>query len=160
MKQTPKSMSPGVALPYRRRCRTSGCDGAGTGHRRPSETTAHQPRGDSPPIAARNAAVRFGAGRAAGVALGERLTNWANVSSGHRGDVKDAALIDAAWRRIGPQHQMLLRMHYIWHANRAFICRRLNIRHRPWHVFEDELEQAKTEVADALADSGCASQSA
>jgi hypothetical protein len=91
---------------------------------------------------------------ARGMALEERLTNWANVSSGRRGDARDAALIDAAWQRVSPQHRMLLRMHYVWHANRAFICRRLKIRHRPWHVFEDELEQAKAEVAEALASAG------
>ncbi len=82
-----------------------------------SKIAPHRQRIDSLPIAARSAAVRFASGRASGLASGERLTNWVNVCSGDHGDVKDAALIDAASRRIAPQHQMLLRMHYIWHAN-------------------------------------------
>lgn len=130
MKQARKPLSHGVAPAHRRRPLPVGSSDVGAYRHRRLETTARS------------------------MVLDERLTNWANVSSGRRGDARDAALIDAAWQRVSPEHRMLLRMHYVWHANRAFICRRLKIRHRPWHVFEDELEQAKAEVAEALVAAG------
>lgn len=87
----------------------------------------------------------------AGLVLDERLTNWANVVRGRRGDARDAALIDAAWHRLPkPEHRILLRMYFVWRAPREVICRRLKIKRRPWHVFEQEMAEAKADIAEVL----------
>lgn len=122
-----------------------GCGVTVTRHRRRAQTALRR-QGADRPIATRDAVQRG----ALGLALDERLANWGNVSCGRRGDARDAALIDAAWQRIGEAHKMLLRMHYVWRAPREVTCRRLKIRRRPRHVLDETLMQAKAEIWEAL----------
>ena len=87
----------------------------------------------------------------AGLVLDERLTNWANVVRGRRGDARDSALVDAAWHQLSKlEHRILLRMYFVWRAPREVICRRLKIKRRPWHIFEQELAEAKADIAEVL----------
>ncbi|CAG4895358.1 hypothetical protein [Paraburkholderia saeva] len=74
--------------------------------------------------------------------LDERLRNWANADKAWS-DAADAARVEAAWRRLATHHQELLRMAYVWRADRGVICRRLKIPQRPWYRYELEVAQAK-----------------
>jgi hypothetical protein len=74
--------------------------------------------------------------------LDERLRNWANADKAWS-DGADAARVEAAWRRLATHHQELLRMAYVWRADRGVICRRLKIPQRPWYRYELEVTQAK-----------------
>jgi hypothetical protein len=44
----------------------------------------------------------------------------------------------------------MLRMVYLWHANREVVCRRLRIPRHPPHLFELELATARSALARAL----------
>jgi hypothetical protein len=80
----------------------------------------------------------------------ERLLNWGRSSRGAF-DAADAAQITQAWRSLASRHQELLRMVYLWHASREVVCRRLKIPRRPPHLFELELEAARSALSRALA---------
>ncbi|AXL53636.1 hypothetical protein DSC91_007155 [Paraburkholderia caffeinilytica] len=85
------------------------------------------------------------------IRLDERLRNWANADKAWS-DAADAACVDAALRRLSSHHQELLRMAYVWRADRGVICRRLKIPQRPWCRYELEVTQAKAELARLLND--------
>lgn len=81
--------------------------------------------------------------------LDERLRNWANVDKVWS-DAADAARVDGAWRRLEFRHRELLRMVYVWRADRGVICRRLKIPQRPWCRYELEVMQAKAALTRLL----------
>jgi hypothetical protein len=83
--------------------------------------------------------------------LDERLRNWANADKVWS-DAADAACVDAAWRRLPSRHQELLRMAYLWRADRCVICRRLKIPQRPLYRYELEVNQAKAALARLLSE--------
>ncbi|MEX3916430.1 hypothetical protein AB4Y43_09365 [Paraburkholderia sp. BR10872] len=82
--------------------------------------------------------------------LHQRLENWGNASRGTH-DPVDAARIAKAWQGLHPRHRDMLRMVYVWHANREIVCRRLRIPRRPAQRFELELAAARAALARALA---------
>jgi hypothetical protein len=90
------------------------------------------------------------AGGESGDVLGRRLRNWGNAGRGAY-DPVDAGRVTQAWRALQPRHRDLLRMVYLWHANREVVCRRLAIPRRASHLFELELVAARTALARALA---------
>jgi len=81
--------------------------------------------------------------------IDERLRNWARESE-HGQDLADAAKVEQAWRRLTPMHKELLRMMYVWGANREVICRRLKIQRRPITVLELKLVAAKAAIEKIL----------
>ncbi|MFM0079018.1 hypothetical protein P0D72_09030 [Paraburkholderia sediminicola] len=81
--------------------------------------------------------------------LDERLRNWANADKAWS-DAADAACVDAAWHRLATHHRELLRMVYVWRADRGVICRRLKIPQRPWCRYELEVTQAKAALVRLL----------
>lgn len=81
--------------------------------------------------------------------LGLRLANWGNAARGVY-DRVDAARITKAWETLHPRHRDMLRMVYLWHANREVICRRLRIPRRPAQRFALELAAAHAALARAL----------
>lgn len=81
--------------------------------------------------------------------LGRRLVNWGNAARGAY-DPVDAARITKAWETLHPRHRDMLRMVYLWRANREVICRRLHIPRRPAQRFELELAAARAALARAL----------
>jgi hypothetical protein len=81
--------------------------------------------------------------------LEERLRNWASENRGWY-DPVDAARIDQAWQRLASRHKEMLRMVYLWHADREVVCRRLKIARRPWQKYELELASAKAALARLL----------
>jgi hypothetical protein len=80
----------------------------------------------------------------------ERLFNWGRPSRGAF-DAADAAQITQAWRSLASRHPECLRMVYLWLASREVVCRRLKIPRRPPHLFEFELEAARSALDRALA---------
>ncbi|MBB5466731.1 hypothetical protein HDG32_002849 [Paraburkholderia sp. CI2] len=82
--------------------------------------------------------------------LARRLENWGNVSRGAY-DPIDAALVMKAWQTLHPSHREILRMVYLWHADREVVCRRLRIARRPAQRFDLELAAARLALAQALA---------
>jgi hypothetical protein len=80
----------------------------------------------------------------------ERLLNWGRSSRGAF-DAMDAARVTLAWRSLPPRQREMLRMVYLWHANREVVCRRLKIPRRPPHPFTLELEAARSALDRALA---------
>jgi hypothetical protein len=85
--------------------------------------------------------------------LESRLDNWANVCRGSH-DPIDSAKIEEAWRRLEPRHKELLRMVYLWHANREVVCRRLRIPRYPRNRYELALALARNALACQLARGG------
>ncbi|MDB5784879.1 hypothetical protein [Caballeronia mineralivorans] len=81
--------------------------------------------------------------------LDNRLTNWGRSNRGAF-DANDAARLTRAWRTLTPRHREMLRMVYLWHANREVVCRRLRIPRHPPHLFELELATARSALARAL----------
>ncbi|KFX63315.1 hypothetical protein A8H39_18790 [Paraburkholderia fungorum] len=81
--------------------------------------------------------------------LESRLDNWANAARGPY-DPIDAAMIEAAWRRLEPRHKELLRMVYLWHAGREVVCRRLRIPRHPRNRYDLELASARNALACLL----------
>jgi len=81
--------------------------------------------------------------------IDERLRNWARERE-HGQDLADAAKVEQAWRRLTPMHKELLRMMYVWGANREVICRRLKIPRRPITVLELKLVAAKAAIEKIL----------
>jgi hypothetical protein len=81
--------------------------------------------------------------------LDSRLDNWGNADRG-RYDPADALIIDEAWRRLKPRHREMLRMAYLWHADREVICRRLKIPRHQRNSFDLELAAAKLALARQL----------
>ncbi len=79
----------------------------------------------------------------------EQLRNWADAGRARR-DAEDAVRIGQAWRQLAPHHRELLRMVYVWRADREAICRRLKIPRRPWQRYELELAAAKDALAQML----------
>ncbi|WP_175104063.1 hypothetical protein [Pararobbsia alpina] len=80
----------------------------------------------------------------------ERLLNWGRSSRGVF-DATDAARVTLAWRTLASRHREMLRMVYLWHANREVVCRRLKIPRRPPHLFALELEAARSALDRSLA---------
>ena len=81
--------------------------------------------------------------------IDERLRNWARESE-HGQDLADAVKVEQAWRRLNPIHKELLRMRYVWGANREVICRRLKKPRRPITVLELKLVAAKAAIEKIL----------
>jgi FixJ family two-component response regulator len=81
--------------------------------------------------------------------LDDHLTNWGRSNRGAF-DADDAARVTRAWRTLTPRHREILRMVYLWHANREVACRRLRIPRHPPHLFELELAAARSALARAL----------
>lgn len=82
--------------------------------------------------------------------LDDRLRNWGNSNRGAF-DTVDAARVTRAWHTLAPRHQEMLRMVYLWHANREVVCRRLRLPRRPPHLFTLELAAARLALDRALA---------
>ncbi|MDN7179361.1 hypothetical protein M0D69_15420 [Caballeronia sp. SEWSISQ10-4 2] len=82
--------------------------------------------------------------------LDDRLANWGRSNRGAF-DANDAVRLTRAWRTLMPHHREILRMVYLWHANREVVCRRLRITRHPPHLFELELAMARSALARALA---------
>jgi hypothetical protein len=80
----------------------------------------------------------------------ERLLNWGRSNRGAF-DATDAARLTLAWRTLASRHREMLRMVYLWHSSREVVCRRLKIPRRPSHLFELELEAARSALDCALA---------
>ncbi|MFM0758290.1 hypothetical protein [Paraburkholderia strydomiana] len=85
----------------------------------------------------------------ASASLAQRLENWGSAARGAY-DPVDAARITKAWRTLHVRHRDMLRMAYLWHANREVICRRLRIPRWPAQRFELELAAARSALARAL----------
>lgn len=83
------------------------------------------------------------------VSLESRLDNWANASRGPH-DPIDAAKIETAWRCLDPRHKELLRMVFLWHADREVVCRRLKIPRYPRSRYDLMLASAKQALAYLL----------
>jgi hypothetical protein len=82
--------------------------------------------------------------------LDSRLDNWASANRG-RHDPVNAACVEQAWRRLAPRHRDVIRMVYLWRADREVICRRLKIPRHPRHQYDLELTSAKQALAHLLA---------
>jgi broad-specificity NMP kinase len=83
--------------------------------------------------------------------LDERLRNWASADRVWS-DAVDAARIEQAWPHLEPHHRELLRMVFVWRANRGVICRRLKIPGWPPQKFELKVAEAKSALARLLRD--------
>lgn len=81
--------------------------------------------------------------------IDERLRNWASRRHLARDQV-DAEYVEQAWRRLEPLHKNLLRMVYVWGANREIICRRLRIARLPKSILELELAAARRAIENIL----------
>lgn len=81
--------------------------------------------------------------------LKHRLDNWGNAGRGAY-DAVDAAGVTHAWRTLQPRHREMLRMVYLWRADREVVCRRLHIPRRPFLQFDRELAAARSALAQAL----------
>ncbi len=93
--------------------------------------------------------VDAGADRTFSLRIDERLRNWGGPQRRWH-DAADASRVDAAWRRLGPRHRDILRMVYLWRADREVVCRRLKIPRRPAHLFNLELRAAQIEIEKIL----------
>lgn len=80
-----------------------------------------------------------------------RLRNWASRRELGQ-DLADAARVERAWRRLVPLHRELLRMVYVWGANREVICRRLKIPRLPTTRLELEVAAARHAIEKILND--------
>lgn len=83
--------------------------------------------------------------------LDRRLRNWGKSNRGAH-DPVDAERVTRAWRTLTPRHREILRMVYLWHANREVVCRRIKIPRRPAHLYDLELESARSALARVLGD--------
>lgn len=81
--------------------------------------------------------------------LDARLDNWASAARGPY-DPVDAARIEQAWRLLAARPRDLLRMVYLWRANREVTCRRLRIPRHPRSRYELELASAKQALGSLL----------
>ncbi|CAM2197875.1 RNA polymerase sigma factor 70 region 4 type 2 domain-containing protein [Paraburkholderia kururiensis] len=81
--------------------------------------------------------------------LEHRLDNWGNAARGAY-DAVDAAGLTRAWRTLQPRHREMLRMVYLWRADREVVCRRLHIPRRPSLQFDRELAVARAALVQAL----------
>lgn len=80
-----------------------------------------------------------------------RLRNWARRRELGQ-DRVDAARVEQAWRQLVPLHRELLRMVYVWSANREVICRRLKIPRLPTTRLELEVAAAQRAIEKILND--------
>lgn len=85
--------------------------------------------------------------------LAHRLENWGNASRGPY-DAGDAMRITRAWQTLSPRHRDLLKMVYLWRADREVICRRLRIERRPREELNVQLAEACEALAHAIASNG------
>lgn len=92
-----------------------------------------------------------------------RLLRWGRISrAGPDGlstsDLHEYELITRAWRRLTVPHRDMIKMVYVWRANREVICRRLSIRRTPPTFYDLELAAARrammVEIRRQLADAG------
>jgi hypothetical protein len=92
-----------------------------------------------------------------------RLLRWGRVSrAGPDGlnpaDLREYELITRAWRRLAVPHRDMIKMVYVWRANREVICRRLRIKRSPATFYDLELAAARramiVEIRNQLADAG------
>lgn len=90
-----------------------------------------------------------------------RLLRWGRISrSGLDGlnadDLCEYELITKAWRRLGIPHRDMIKMVYVWRANREIVCRRLRIKRAPASVYDLALAAARramiVEIREQLAD--------
>jgi hypothetical protein len=90
-----------------------------------------------------------------------RLLRWGRISrSGSDGlnadDLCEYELITKAWRRLAAPHREMIKMIYVWRANREIICRRLHIRRSPASFYDLALTAAKramiVEIRKQIAD--------
>ncbi len=84
--------------------------------------------------------------------LDERLRNWGQSNRGAY-DPADAERVTRAWRMLRPRDRDILRMVYLWHADREVVCRRLKIPRYPHHRFDRELNNARSALARVLNES-------
>lgn len=87
----------------------------------------------------------------AGARIDGRLRNWGSRRELGQ-DLADAARVEQAWRQLVPLHRELLRMVYVWGANREVICRRLKVRRLPTTVLELEVAAAQRAIEKILND--------
>jgi hypothetical protein len=78
-----------------------------------------------------------------------RLRNWGSKRELGQ-DLADAARVELAWRQLVPLHRELLRMVYVWGANREVICRRLKVPRLPTTILELELAAAQRAIEKIL----------
>ncbi|MBU9576280.1 hypothetical protein KTE35_27960 [Burkholderia multivorans] len=92
-----------------------------------------------------------------------RLLRWGRVSrAGPDGlspsDLREYELITKAWRRLAVPYRDMIKMVYVWRANREVICRRLHIRRSPTTFYDLELAAARramiAEIRRQLTDAG------
>ncbi|PLZ00410.1 hypothetical protein CY652_21325 [Burkholderia sp. WAC0059] len=92
-----------------------------------------------------------------------RLLRWGRISrAGSDGlspsDLREYELITRAWRRLAVPYRDMIKMVYVWRANREVICRRLRIRRSPATFYDLELGAARramiAEIRRQLADAG------
>lgn len=77
-----------------------------------------------------------------------RLLRWGRISrTGTDGlttsDLREYELITKAWRRLTVPHRDMMKMVYVWRANREIICRRLRIKRSPASFYDVALAAAK-----------------
>ncbi len=65
-------------------------------------------------------------------------------------DVKDAAAVETAVRKLIPLDRKILQMHYVWRASPPVICRRLGLKVRPTTIFDLALAHARRAVEEKL----------
>ena len=90
-----------------------------------------------------------------------RLLRWGRISrAGLDGlspsDLREFELITSAWRHLAVPQREMIRMIYVWRANREVVCRRLHIRRSPATFYDLELAAARhamiAEIRRQLAD--------
>lgn len=84
-----------------------------------------------------------------------RLLRWGRISrSGSDGlnadDLREHELITTAWRHLAVPHRDMIKMVYVWRANREVICRRLRIKRSPASFYDLELAAAKRVMVAAI----------
>ncbi|KVE53341.1 hypothetical protein [Burkholderia vietnamiensis] len=98
-------------------------------------------------------AYSYGEGHSDGTVASIYFPNSAGKTVASDVDVADAELVEKAWRRLMPLDKQLLRMHYMWNARPAMICRRLGIKMRPHSVFDFALSHARKAIEQQLSES-------
>ena len=92
-----------------------------------------------------------------------RLLRWGRISrSGPDGlsthDLREYELITRAWRRLAVTHRDMIKMVYVWRAQREIVCRRLRIKRSPSSIYDLELAAARramiAEIRKQLMDVG------
>ncbi|KVO88522.1 hypothetical protein WJ92_27945 [Burkholderia ubonensis] len=95
----------------------------------------------------------YGEGHSDGTVASIYFPNSAGMTVASDVDVADAELVERAWRRLMPLDKQLLRMHYMWHARPAMICRRLGLKVNPRSVFDFALSHARKAIEEQLSES-------